>query len=132
MDVGLLLRYRALLWNAWRHCRRDCLNLHGLDSGQGHGRDTGPLLVMVNSFPQRHRHLLVHCCRLAKVILCSRVVDRMTACLTKIGRANAGGPRQGAILLGCTGPAASSDTFTFSRKRHVEMDGKVADAVLGR
>ena len=56
----------------------------------------------------------------------------MTACLTKIGRANAGGPRQGAILLGCTGPAASSDTFTFSRKRHVEMDGKVADAVLGR
>jgi hypothetical protein len=56
----------------------------------------------------------------------------MTTCLTKIGRANAGGPRQGAILLGCTGPAASSDTFTFSRKRHVEVDGKVADAVLGR
>jgi hypothetical protein len=56
----------------------------------------------------------------------------MTTCLTKIGGANAGGPRQGAILLGCTGPAASSDTFTFSRKRHVEMDGKVADAVLGR
>ena len=56
----------------------------------------------------------------------------MTTCLTKIGGANAGGPRQGAILLGCTGPAASSDTFIFSRKRHVEVDGKVADAVLGQ
>src|ERR1035438_7478669 len=29
-------------------------------------------------------------------------------------------------------PAASADTFTFSRERHVEVDGKVADAVLGR
>ena len=35
-------------------------------------------------------------------------------------------------LLGYTGPAGSSDTFTFSRERHVEVDGKVADAVLGR
>jgi len=31
-----------------------------------------------------------------------------------------------------TGPAAFADTFTFSRERHVEVDGKVADAVLGR
>ena len=35
-------------------------------------------------------------------------------------------------LLGYTGPAGSADTFTFSRERHVEVDGKVADAVLGR
>jgi hypothetical protein len=35
-------------------------------------------------------------------------------------------------LLGYTGPAASADSFTFSRERHVEVDGKVADAVLGR
>jgi hypothetical protein len=35
-------------------------------------------------------------------------------------------------LLGYTGPAGSGDTFTFSRERHVEVDGKVADAVLGR
>jgi hypothetical protein len=35
-------------------------------------------------------------------------------------------------LLGYTGPAASANTFTFSRERHVEVDGKVADAVLGR
>jgi hypothetical protein len=35
-------------------------------------------------------------------------------------------------LLGYTGPAESPDTFTFSRERHVEVDGKVADAVLGR
>src|SRR5437773_6959463 len=35
-------------------------------------------------------------------------------------------------LLGYTGPGASADTFTFSRERHVEVDGKVADAVLGR
>ena len=35
-------------------------------------------------------------------------------------------------LLGYTGPAGPSDTFTFSRERHVEVDGKVADAVLGR
>jgi hypothetical protein len=34
-------------------------------------------------------------------------------------------------LLGYTGPAASADTFTFSRERHVDVDGKVADAVLG-
>ena len=35
-------------------------------------------------------------------------------------------------LLGYTGPAESPSTFTFSRERHVEVDGKVADAVLGR
>ena len=35
-------------------------------------------------------------------------------------------------LLRYTGPAESPDTFTFSRERHVEVDGKVADAVLGR
>src|ERR1022692_1048737 len=35
-------------------------------------------------------------------------------------------------LLGYRGPAASADIFTFSRERHVEVDGKVADAVLGR
>jgi hypothetical protein len=51
-------------------------------------------------------------------------------------------------LLGYTGPVdafthhshhshtshlpAPADTFTFSRERHVEVDGKVADAVLGR
>jgi len=35
-------------------------------------------------------------------------------------------------LLGYTGPAATADTYTLSRERHVEVDGKVADAVLGR
>src|ERR1017187_7494009 len=35
-------------------------------------------------------------------------------------------------LLGYTGPAGAGDTFTLSRERHVEVDGKVADAVLGR
>jgi hypothetical protein len=35
-------------------------------------------------------------------------------------------------LLGYTGPAASADTFIISRERHVEVDDKVADAVLGR
>ena len=35
-------------------------------------------------------------------------------------------------LLGYTGPAGSADTFTLSRERHVEVGGKVADAVLGR
>ena len=34
-------------------------------------------------------------------------------------------------LLGYTGPAAAAATFTFSRECHVEVDGKVADAVLG-
>jgi hypothetical protein len=34
--------------------------------------------------------------------------------------------------LSHTGPAESPDPFTFSRERHVEEDGKVADAVLGR
>jgi len=35
-------------------------------------------------------------------------------------------------LLGYTGPADSGETFTFSRERHVEVDGKVADSVLER
>ena len=35
-------------------------------------------------------------------------------------------------LLGYTGPAESPDTFTFSCERRVEVDGKVADAVLAR
>lgn len=35
-------------------------------------------------------------------------------------------------LLKYTGPAASGGIFTMSRERHVEVDGKVADAVLGR
>jgi hypothetical protein len=35
-------------------------------------------------------------------------------------------------LPGYTGPAESPGTFTFSRERHVEVDGKVADPVLGR
>jgi hypothetical protein len=30
-------------------------------------------------------------------------------------------------LLGYTGPASAADTFTFSRERHVEVDGKLAD-----
>jgi hypothetical protein len=30
-------------------------------------------------------------------------------------------------LLGYTGPAESPETFTFSRERHVEVDGKFAD-----
>ena len=34
-------------------------------------------------------------------------------------------------LLGYAVPAASANTYTFSRERHVEVDGKVADAVLG-
>ena len=35
-------------------------------------------------------------------------------------------------LLGYAGPAESPETFTFSRERHVEVDGKFADAALGR
>src|ERR1039457_5863958 len=35
-------------------------------------------------------------------------------------------------LLGYTGPAESPNIFPFSRERHVEVDGKAADAVLGR
>ncbi|HWW02672.1 MAG TPA: hypothetical protein VNZ64_23435 [Candidatus Acidoferrum sp.] len=35
-------------------------------------------------------------------------------------------------LLGYTGPAGSADTYTLSRERHVKVDGKFADAVLGR
>ena len=34
-------------------------------------------------------------------------------------------------LLGCTGPAEAADGYTLSRERHVEADGKLADAVLG-
>jgi hypothetical protein len=33
--------------------------------------------------------------------------------------------------LSDTGPAESPDTFTLSRERHVEADGKVSDAMLG-
>jgi hypothetical protein len=35
-------------------------------------------------------------------------------------------------LLGYTGPAEAADTFTLSRERHVEVDGRFADAVPGR
>src|ERR1035441_6717285 len=35
-------------------------------------------------------------------------------------------------LLGYTGPAESSDVFTFSRELQVRVHGKVADAGLGR
>ncbi len=35
-------------------------------------------------------------------------------------------------LLGYTGPAEAADGYTLSRERHVEVDGKFADAVLGR
>ena len=35
-------------------------------------------------------------------------------------------------LLGYTGPAEAADSYTLSRERHVEVDGKSADAVLGR
>jgi hypothetical protein len=35
-------------------------------------------------------------------------------------------------LLGYAGPAEAPKTFTFSRERHVEVDGKFADAALGR
>src|SRR5271166_5887136 len=34
-------------------------------------------------------------------------------------------------LLGYTGPAGEADAYTLSRERHVEVDGKFADAVLG-
>ena len=33
--------------------------------------------------------------------------------------------------LSTTAPAASANTYTFSRERHVEVDGEFADAVLG-
>lgn len=35
-------------------------------------------------------------------------------------------------LLGYTGPAHGERSYTISRERHVEVDGKFADAVLGR
>ena len=35
-------------------------------------------------------------------------------------------------LLGYSGPAGPADTFTLSREAHVEVDGRVADGVLGR
>jgi hypothetical protein len=34
--------------------------------------------------------------------------------------------------LSTTVPAASANTYTLSRERHVEVDGEFADAVLGR
>jgi len=35
-------------------------------------------------------------------------------------------------ILGYTGPAAGSPSYTLSREQHVEVDGKYADAVLGQ
>ena len=35
-------------------------------------------------------------------------------------------------LLGYTGPADKAVTYALSRERHVEVDGKVADAALSR
>jgi hypothetical protein len=35
-------------------------------------------------------------------------------------------------LLGYTGPAEAPDAYTLSQQKHVEVDGKFADAVLGR
>jgi hypothetical protein len=35
-------------------------------------------------------------------------------------------------LLGYTGPVGAAETHTMSREKHVEVDGKIADAVLGR
>lgn len=35
-------------------------------------------------------------------------------------------------LLGYSGPAGPTDTFTLQRETHVEVDGQFADAVLGR
>jgi hypothetical protein len=35
-------------------------------------------------------------------------------------------------LLGYTRPVGPTETFTLSREKHVEVDGKFADAVLGR
>jgi hypothetical protein len=35
-------------------------------------------------------------------------------------------------LLGYSGPAEGGDRYTLSRERHVEVDGKFADAVLGQ
>ena len=35
-------------------------------------------------------------------------------------------------LLGYSGPAGPTDTFTLSRETHVEVDGQFADAALGR
>lgn len=34
-------------------------------------------------------------------------------------------------ILGYTGPADAADHYTISREKHVEVDGKFADAVLG-
>jgi hypothetical protein len=34
-------------------------------------------------------------------------------------------------LLGYADPARTANSYTLSRERHVEVDGKVADAVLG-
>lgn len=35
-------------------------------------------------------------------------------------------------VLGYRGPSGAGESYTFSREKHVEVDGKVADAVLGR
>jgi SAM-dependent methyltransferase len=35
-------------------------------------------------------------------------------------------------VLGYRGPSGAAEAYTFSREKHVEVDGKVADAVLGR
>jgi hypothetical protein len=35
-------------------------------------------------------------------------------------------------VLGYRGPAGTGESYTFSREKHVEVDGKVADAVVGR
>lgn len=35
-------------------------------------------------------------------------------------------------VLGYRGPSGAEASYTFSREKHVEVDGKVADAVLGR
>jgi hypothetical protein len=35
-------------------------------------------------------------------------------------------------LFGYTGPTEAGDTHTLSRERHVEVDGRFADVVLGR
>lgn len=34
-------------------------------------------------------------------------------------------------MLGYTGPASGTERYTLSREKHVEVDGKYADAVLG-
>jgi hypothetical protein len=57
--VGLLLWHRPLLWHTGRVDWRRVVDFHGLDSGQGHGRDARPLLDVVDAFLERRRHLYV-------------------------------------------------------------------------